>query len=531
MEIPGRAHGNGTGENGVAATEPEANRGSSAKSQGLNKPEPFRIIKQIPVSSVIVSPERRKTINEAVVEGLMISVHRRGLLSPIRVTTGGSLLLGLQRLVAHERLGLEMIDGIETDGDVVELELDEIEENLLRRDLTVLERAMHEKRQKELYVIKYPDTARGVAGGRARQGQQAKHASFAAREAKARATSKRMVEQRIQIANSLTAEMVADLSNTAVADSHRQLLELARAPEDVRTQLVATIVEGTAQDVSGALRKMRPYLPSAVPHRARTADAALTKTDAGYAATTTLLGRVIHVTVANDLERVSLEDTGPVPRERAPSYPDDHLEVTPETLEEVVRETIEELPDVVRQDVRIAQTDTSYGRGSVAVTVRNRGTAWSLPVVEVEVCYWPQYQRDPRRGIDVSYENILINADGVGRPGFLAYVHTPENRGRLRQYLREALVKRILHKTHGLVAWPRRGDVDQPESQPTSDNVALAEAPAPTNGPDQSQKLEAALTGMGFKRSRVRKCIAALGDRVGTEPLEQLLRDGVVVLT
>jgi hypothetical protein len=49
-------------------------------------------------------------------------------------------------------------------------------------------------------------------------------------------------------------------------------------------------------------------------------------------------------------------------------------------------------------------------------------------------------------------------------------------------------------------------------------------------GPDQSDKLTAALTGLGFKKTEVRQFVSTLGDRARTDGFHDLLREGLRVL-
>jgi ParB family chromosome partitioning protein len=186
---------------------------------------------------------------------------------PIRTSNPTCWSRGLHRYLSHETDGLPTIDALIVEGDPKELELDEIEENLERRDLTVLERARAEKRQKELYLELRPETRAAVAGGRARQGHQAKHVSFAADSATS-GSGRRMIEQRVQIATALGDDVFALLADTTIADNnHRQLCALARLPVRHRGPAAELIATGKAKTVDAAMQKVTgtPRPPAAAP--------------------------------------------------------------------------------------------------------------------------------------------------------------------------------------------------------------------------------------------------------------------------
>ena len=110
---------------------------------------------------ISVPPDRR-SLNEAVVKGLMESFEEVGQITPILCyfdleTESPVLVAGAHRLEAAKRLGWDRIDGVmlHTDSDTEDLdyELWEIDENLIRAELTDLERANHTARRAE--IVKY----------------------------------------------------------------------------------------------------------------------------------------------------------------------------------------------------------------------------------------------------------------------------------------------------------------------------------------------------------------------------------------
>ncbi|WP_430349986.1 ParB N-terminal domain-containing protein [Thermoanaerobacterium thermosaccharolyticum] len=73
------------------------------------------------------------------------------LLQPIIITENNELVSGLHRLETAKMLGWSEIECITISCNDIDRELAEIDKNLIRAELTVLERAEHLKRRKELY--------------------------------------------------------------------------------------------------------------------------------------------------------------------------------------------------------------------------------------------------------------------------------------------------------------------------------------------------------------------------------------------
>lgn len=113
----------------------------------------------------ITVKERLRGVDSEKVERLKESILRIGLIHPITVS-GGVLVAGLHRLTAFRELGLEEIDCHLVDDDELLSREIEIDENLHRNELTVLERGKMEaikKRNEEEWmkrqlIIRYDTT-------------------------------------------------------------------------------------------------------------------------------------------------------------------------------------------------------------------------------------------------------------------------------------------------------------------------------------------------------------------------------------
>lgn len=107
-----------------------------------------------------------RMVNMANVEALASSIAEIGLINPIRVrpdSDGWEVVAGRHRLEAHKQLGLVEISCI-----VIEEYAEEamIDENIIRQELSAVDRARYLARRKELYLLAHPETAQGKANAR-----------------------------------------------------------------------------------------------------------------------------------------------------------------------------------------------------------------------------------------------------------------------------------------------------------------------------------------------------------------------------
>jgi hypothetical protein len=143
-----------------------------------------------PIDKIDVSRCTRP-VNEQAVRALMSSIETIGLLNPILVDfddggDGCTLRAGRHRLEACRRLGWERIPFRSRRGQCVEEaeqteegeehalceELASIDENLIRLELTALERATAIARRKEIYEALHPGAKKGAAPKAKPSGQQ-----------------------------------------------------------------------------------------------------------------------------------------------------------------------------------------------------------------------------------------------------------------------------------------------------------------------------------------------------------------------
>ena len=130
---------------------------------GEEKPSINNNIVNINIDRIQIINKRRKLnyLNE--LKGSILSV---GLINPITVTENLHLIAGYHRLEACKELGWQTIPAQIIKTDKLNAELIEIDENLIRNELTVLERGEVLRRRKEIYETMYPESkAVTVRGG------------------------------------------------------------------------------------------------------------------------------------------------------------------------------------------------------------------------------------------------------------------------------------------------------------------------------------------------------------------------------
>lgn len=203
----------------------------------------------------IVVGDRLRSLDEAKVLSFMDSIRSVGLKTPITVFGKEDddtvrLSAGGHRLEACTRLGMSSILCFHELGDDTDRELWEIDENLIRSDLSVAERALFMARRKELHLIKFPETAKGVAQARAanaalgRGGQVVRDVkTFAVATAEATGRDERSIRRDVargeKISKAVIQQLIGTRHNNGVTLDHLSKIETAEAQESYVRALLA----------------------------------------------------------------------------------------------------------------------------------------------------------------------------------------------------------------------------------------------------------------------------------------------------
>lgn len=209
--------------------------------------------------------KRLRPINDAKVDELQVSIQRQGLLQRIVVADGGKLVGGAHRLEACRRLGWTKVPVEIVEFDAPELrELAEIDENLVRHELSPLEQAEHLRRRDDLLKALKKRSSRGD-NQHGREGGPAPGAGpvTTAEIAKQVGLKPRTVRERIQIANRLGGEVKRLLRQAGLEDRTRILRELARVNDaDEQLAVAEVLTSGKASTVHAAKQIVSTGSPS-----------------------------------------------------------------------------------------------------------------------------------------------------------------------------------------------------------------------------------------------------------------------------
>ncbi|KRA05391.1 hypothetical protein ASD74_02525 [Rhizobium sp. Root564] len=200
---------------------------------------------------MIDAGDRLRELDEKTVLALMDSFKSFGQQAPIIVygkETDAVVRLGAggHRLEACRRLGIHVLC-FHNDGDELDRQLCEIDENLIRADLTPSDRALFLARRKEIYLVKHPGTAHG---GDRRSSGQIDHLNsdapkrFTAATAEATGQDERTIRRDVERGEKISVKALQVLRGTrhdkGVTLDQMKRLETHEAQERFARELIAS---------------------------------------------------------------------------------------------------------------------------------------------------------------------------------------------------------------------------------------------------------------------------------------------------
>ncbi|MGW9946957.1 ParB family chromosome partitioning protein [Rhizobium leguminosarum] len=215
--------------------------------------------RKIDVSLLDVPANRLRGIKPHRVETLSKDMAVNGQLQPIIVTeqdTGRFVLVkGLQRLEAVKANKRFEIDARVTPIawlQAGQTRLQEIMATLNREDFTKLERAEALAELKILHEQLYPETKKGVAGGKARQGSANEIFSFAQTAAEATGLSRRSIELAVAMVNTLAIATKIRVRGTWLENDQSGLTALSKESGNLQSAALDMLLAEPAEASSVA---------------------------------------------------------------------------------------------------------------------------------------------------------------------------------------------------------------------------------------------------------------------------------------
>ena len=230
------------------------------------RPEP--VAQEIEIASIAMG-DRLREIDQDNVRMLAVSMDERGLGSPIWVRPardGYALIAGAHRTLAGERNGWTTIKALIFNVDALEARMMEIDENLFRRDLSELDRAISLAQRKRLYEARHPEARHG---GDRRSDQSRKFETLNDEEdgalipGFARDTAKKLGINKSTVFRSIArAKIDRDvrrlIATTWIATKGAALDALARLPEAEQMAAAALMLdEGGPRTVAEAVARIK----------------------------------------------------------------------------------------------------------------------------------------------------------------------------------------------------------------------------------------------------------------------------------
>lgn len=204
---------------------------------------------QVPIGEIQIK-EGRRSLDSGHVKELVDSIRELGLLSPITIDRDYVLIAGLHRLEAAKVLGWTEVECMVSSLEGLVAELAEIDENIVRSDISTLEYGEILLRRKEIYETLHPETKDGIAqaismnrslGNNVSDKMSLTSKSFVQDTAEKLGVVPRTIERQIQTAKNLTPETKEIIKKSDQKISKKAALKLSRL-EPERQKEAATLL-------------------------------------------------------------------------------------------------------------------------------------------------------------------------------------------------------------------------------------------------------------------------------------------------
>ncbi len=214
----------------------------------------------VQIDRLVIPDDRLRPVGEEKVRALMALIEEFGFIVPITVRRASgriTLVDGLHRTTAMQRLGRETIPAIEIDGTLAKARGVEVASNLVA-GMTPLQDAIFLAEWEKVYVELHPETKGGIAGARAKHGMQRTNLSFAELVAESRQVTPRQIRRIVAAAEALTRDEARSLQGAGVRlpISDIQIIGKITDPDE-RLATIQKLALGAAKSASAARRAWR----------------------------------------------------------------------------------------------------------------------------------------------------------------------------------------------------------------------------------------------------------------------------------
>ncbi|MEP1330134.1 ParB/RepB/Spo0J family partition protein [Pseudophaeobacter sp.] len=229
-------------------------------------PPNWQNVQSLPVADIQIE-ERLRIASDTAVASIVSSIHEVGsILQPLlvrRVKGGYRLMDGLHRLTAAKEVGLKEVPvkvSECTNDQAIRIEVDA---NVAGAPLTPLDMAVFLAAHKELYERENPETRRGSAGGRAKNGVLTdimSASTFTANAAEVFGKGDRHIRRLISVGEKLSKDEISLLRSAPNRVQFKDLEHIAKCGEQAdRSAICAALGAGEAKSAKEVLdRKKAP---------------------------------------------------------------------------------------------------------------------------------------------------------------------------------------------------------------------------------------------------------------------------------
>ena len=197
------------------------------------------------IDLITIPKNRYRSVRPEAVDALANSIQTLGQLQPILVTPEYSLIAGYHRYLAQKQLGADQIRVEVLDVEKADQRMAEIDENLIRSELTALERGEHLAERKRLYEALHPEAKNGT-NQHTRRVRDVCEPRFTKDVATKTGSSERTIQHAVSISNKLDDGVRDTIRHLPIADNQRELGRLAKLEAEEQKRVAERLSLGAS---------------------------------------------------------------------------------------------------------------------------------------------------------------------------------------------------------------------------------------------------------------------------------------------